>query len=476
MIKKIRTNKGRYGQTASELAIFGALLVFILGIVIKYAINFNFQQQSSMEAFRKAHQLAAERDAASQVLIIDDKDLPDVSNPLAIPASTPFSGAAGVMASQHLIGTRSYGNADLIPILDMFINGKRYQFTTAAFRQPLFPAPNLYANYPSLQAGYVHRKIIETDPKFNDPSAYFEPGLPANASWKWLPERAHVFSFGAIVLGADEYFFKGEGESADVDGDGKEESVFGVEQGDCTQYATEQECRSWCNWLGGGLTYAQNQAVFDCCKTHATCNSGASPFCKDKCTGLSCFLFMSRSTCEMDCLGAPDCFGCAVQSCVDNCRSTCKHRIVSFFKVVDYQEGDLDLTIDSKDIRQGKTTQGLMVSGTTSSNVEPGSFHQRQEDASKIINTTVLKRKDKIERLIQLNCHTPSVIVFGRPLSPDDCWPPNSHNLCCGSQRVIDQAKEYFEKDGDFIDPETGVLHVFSTKTGQKTKIWTTPK
>jgi hypothetical protein len=120
---------------------------------------------------------------------------------------------------------------------------------------------------------------------------------------------------------------------------------------------------------------------------------------------------------------------------------------------MDYQEGDIDLTIDSKDIRAGRPTQGLVPNQNMEAKVEPGSQLRREENAEQVKNTVTVRRKDTIERVIQLNCRVPG--------------------SCCSAD-VMTQVSSHAD-DGDYCDSETGELHVFSKPEFKKTRVWTTP-
>jgi hypothetical protein len=96
MFKGAKNKKDYSGQTATELAIFGALLVFVLGILINYALNQNYSQELPLRAFRRAMQFAPGSNLAASVTIIEDKDIPYVSGPLVIADRTGFISGASV--------------------------------------------------------------------------------------------------------------------------------------------------------------------------------------------------------------------------------------------------------------------------------------------------------------------------------------------------------------------------------------------
>src|SRR3989338_50958 len=72
-------------QTATELAVFGAILIFAVGFLIRSAMNFNYGQQAPLQAMRLALResfLSGQRRETSRntasVLFIDDRKDVDV--------------------------------------------------------------------------------------------------------------------------------------------------------------------------------------------------------------------------------------------------------------------------------------------------------------------------------------------------------------------------------------------------------------
>ena len=113
------------GQAILELALFGSILIILLGVLINYGMRYNFQQQVMQQAFRKALGLAAARRSATYVLI-KDRHIPDPSNPFGVGSLTPVSSTASVTRNYRLNETAD--NQDELPAVHFDINGdvRRY--------------------------------------------------------------------------------------------------------------------------------------------------------------------------------------------------------------------------------------------------------------------------------------------------------------------------------------------------------------
>lgn len=93
------------GQALLELAIFGSILIMLLGVLINYGLKYNSQQQVMQQAFRKVLGLAADRGSASYTLF-KEQNIPDPSNPFAVGSVIPVTSSASV--------TRDY-SMDMVP-------------------------------------------------------------------------------------------------------------------------------------------------------------------------------------------------------------------------------------------------------------------------------------------------------------------------------------------------------------------------
>lgn len=89
------------GQALLELAVFGSLLIMLLGILINYALRYESQQRIMQEAFRKALGIVGSTDSASYTLI-KDTHIPDPANPWAVGSVVPVSASASVTRNYQM--------------------------------------------------------------------------------------------------------------------------------------------------------------------------------------------------------------------------------------------------------------------------------------------------------------------------------------------------------------------------------------
>lgn len=86
------------GQALLELAIFGSLLLLLLGALLNYGLNAEYNQQVMMESFRKALGIAAGQGTGA-VSVVRDNPLPNPSNPFAVGSVLPVAASANVTSN-----------------------------------------------------------------------------------------------------------------------------------------------------------------------------------------------------------------------------------------------------------------------------------------------------------------------------------------------------------------------------------------
>jgi len=126
------------GQAILELAIFGSILILLLGVLLAYGVKYGYQQQMMQFAFRKALQSAMDNDGspyASSYLAVRDRHIPVPTDPFARGSVDTFSAAASITRSNKLDQT-----ADKLEELsetpyDMEQDSKQvYNYTSMGFR------------------------------------------------------------------------------------------------------------------------------------------------------------------------------------------------------------------------------------------------------------------------------------------------------------------------------------------------------
>ena len=111
-----RAHSAFSGQALVELAVFGSLLLVLIGYLVNNVLTSDYQQQSKAEAFRRGLAAAAATTddvsptapTAISTLLVQDRHIPNPSDPFAIGSVAPMIGQAGV--------TRKY-NLQNVPVL-----------------------------------------------------------------------------------------------------------------------------------------------------------------------------------------------------------------------------------------------------------------------------------------------------------------------------------------------------------------------
>jgi len=107
---KCRRSNLDSGQAVLELAVFGAFLIMLLGILINYGLRYDSQQEAMQQGFRKAlfsafSSLAAGSEGvpiSTAHVVVNDKYIPDPSNASAFGSIIPASSSASAIASYRL--------------------------------------------------------------------------------------------------------------------------------------------------------------------------------------------------------------------------------------------------------------------------------------------------------------------------------------------------------------------------------------
>lgn len=138
-------------QTATELAVFGTILIFVIGIIVQQAMSFHHLQNQNLRTLRLAMTLSyrhssgfvggaagggpagnASRNFAS-VLLLEDRLSADAGKYGALSRAQAIGNAAGTHSRNYFLPTNANETWNL-PRTDFFINGKHFPFTTAGFK------------------------------------------------------------------------------------------------------------------------------------------------------------------------------------------------------------------------------------------------------------------------------------------------------------------------------------------------------
>ncbi len=147
--KKVQAT-AKAGQAAIELAVFGAILVFILGTIVRSAVGNGYAQNENFKAMRMAMlaswkgtsieppgpgALANISHNSASILFVEDRLSPDF-NKYGDVDRNPFIAQGSGTFSYNLFYPWQPGVdpvVNLIPIMDVWINGQHFPFTTATY-------------------------------------------------------------------------------------------------------------------------------------------------------------------------------------------------------------------------------------------------------------------------------------------------------------------------------------------------------
>ena len=158
-------------QAAAELAVFGAILIFLIGTIVRIAVGNSYTQDYNFKAMRMAMlaswqgSMAAKGKGAAantshnsaSILFVEDRLTPD-NGKYGDLDRNPFIAQGSGTFSYELLYPWEPGKdktVDLIPVMDVYINGQHFPFTTASYvtdqrivRPVCSPDGGPYTSYP----------------------------------------------------------------------------------------------------------------------------------------------------------------------------------------------------------------------------------------------------------------------------------------------------------------------------------------
>ncbi len=161
-------HKNSTGQAVIEIAIFGAMLIFLIGTIIRTHLSYSFNLNHQVRAMKVAMQQSYTSSVGSNpnsshnsasVLFIEDRLSPDLNKFNTIDRAPFIAFGAGTMTNR-LQYPVDYGEVqDNLPIMDVFVNGQHFPLTTAnyVFRiiYPSNPADSSGAQCPNDYIGGI---------------------------------------------------------------------------------------------------------------------------------------------------------------------------------------------------------------------------------------------------------------------------------------------------------------------------------
>jgi len=135
------TLKGQRAQTAIEIAVFGAILIFAIGSIVSSSVGRGNQQNAALKATRLAMLMSydtsatntiASRNTAS-ILFVEDRLTAGTSKYGPIDRAPSLMSGSGSHSSNMFMST-DFGDAEDLPLFDLFVNGQHIAFTISGFK------------------------------------------------------------------------------------------------------------------------------------------------------------------------------------------------------------------------------------------------------------------------------------------------------------------------------------------------------
>jgi hypothetical protein len=150
--------KNKNAQAAVELAVFGAIVIFILGTIVRSAAGNGFSQSESFKAMRMAllaswqgaksvtgaGALANTSRNSASILFVEDRLSPDAGKYGDLDRTPLVSSGSGTFSyNLYYAWQQGQSTADLVPIMDIYVNGVHIPLTTAAFTTKTITRPQV---------------------------------------------------------------------------------------------------------------------------------------------------------------------------------------------------------------------------------------------------------------------------------------------------------------------------------------------
>jgi len=329
------------GQAAIELAIFGSLILLALGVFVRYGLNVNYSQKIKMDAYGKARAEMNSEAESTIYVVLRDKPMPNPSNPFGVTSrDSVFFASETVGRLKGVFDTPEYPSDSVGLLADPQLPRLIYDINGIVYK--FTAAAFKYHPYNNQE---LKRKA------YKDGKWYWKtsgPGRTDSNGVRYEQDKS---------MDADGDFWEdldddAQGKRVDVDGDGEEELVLKV---DVKKIGSHTETV----WDPDAVWVEDDQGLQD--GGYKGYNGG----------------------------GYYE--GGYVEKEVDD-------YAVDGFYVMDYQEGQIDLTYEGP----GDQRQGLQSSSTNNLELIDCSI-LREEDNNNIKSTTKTNWKQDIIRHIIVN-------------------------------------------------------------------------
>jgi hypothetical protein len=132
--------ENKKAQAAVEFAVFGAILVFLLGTIVRSAVSNSYAQNQNFKAMRMAmlaswngSKAGTPAHNSATILFIEDRLSTDFNKYGDLDRNPFVANGSGTFSFELLYPLDVGEAATNLPIMDVYINGQHFPFTTASY-------------------------------------------------------------------------------------------------------------------------------------------------------------------------------------------------------------------------------------------------------------------------------------------------------------------------------------------------------
>ena len=135
---------------------FGAILIYVLGTIVRTAVgnsltqndNFKAMRMAMLESWQGSKASNVSRNSAS-ILFVEDRLSPDYNKYGALDRNPYIASSSGTFSYELLYPLEPGADKmhKQMPVMDVFINGQHFPFTTASYVTKKIPTP-IDPNFP----------------------------------------------------------------------------------------------------------------------------------------------------------------------------------------------------------------------------------------------------------------------------------------------------------------------------------------
>jgi hypothetical protein len=134
--------ENKKAQATVELAVFGAILIFLLGTIVRSAVGNSYMQNQNFKAMRMAmlsswtgSETGTTSHNNASILFIEDRLSPDFNKYGDLDRNPSVANGSGTFSFELLYPMDPSQVSSMLPIMDFYINGQHFPFSTAAYVQ-----------------------------------------------------------------------------------------------------------------------------------------------------------------------------------------------------------------------------------------------------------------------------------------------------------------------------------------------------